>query len=362
MFDHRRLGAGQVRALLMLALLALTLAGVVYAVLRATTPPAPPEGRGMGTLRPDNPALSQSLTTDPEAIDAAKRYVVEGQFRNAIVILDRAVQRWPQSQQLRLRLAEARVHNEDFALAIEQLQEALRIGPKSADIHAQLAEVANSLHKRSEDRAHLQLALQHYEQAEQADGSRPEYPFFLAQVQLKANEPVKAQASLLRALRVDPNYHMAYGVLAQIAFRDGQTELAAQQVDKARAIAPEFLPWRTLKGKTLLRQNKPDEALLLLVGLPYDQRRQAEVRDTIVEAFAMNKQWLQAANELAQARAYEPGNVDLALREAQLWERAGDKEAAIGLARTAASLGSKAGAEMANRLAAELAGGPAPKP
>lgn len=345
----------------MLALLLAVLAGVVWAVLKATTPPPPPPGNGMGSLRPDNPAVSMALGTESEAVEAAQKYIVEGQFRNAIVILDRAVRRWPRSQALRLRMADARVHNDDLALAIEQLDEALRIGPPLAAIHAQLAEVANTLHRKSGEAEHMTLALRHYELAEKADPSRPEYPFFLSQVQLKANQTAKAQASLLRAIAADANYHMAYGVLAQIAFRDGQTEMAVQQVDRARALAPEFLPWRVLKARTLLRQNKPDEAALLLNGLPPDQRRQADVRDALVDALAMNQQWVQAASEVAQARAYEPGNAELAVKEAQLWERAGDRDSALGLARTAAALGSKAGAEMAARLLREMSGAaPAP--
>jgi Tfp pilus assembly protein PilF len=64
---------------------------------------------------------------------------------------------------------------------------------------------------------------------------------FLAQAQIGAGDQQSAEQSLRRAIKTDPQYGYAYGVLADLLVDEGRNDEAAQLKEDARARGVEVI-------------------------------------------------------------------------------------------------------------------------
>lgn len=340
-------GQSQVRALLLLAVLTGVLGTMIVLLARALSGPALPEGVPE-TMR-HSEAMQQAVDSIPDVLRASERYITEGRFSEAVILAHRARQRFPEDQRIRLQLARARTFAEQYELAVEEYLEALRIGPRDPGIHSELATVANKAGR-------LDLALEHFEVAAAKEPSNDRYLFYLAMVQLKSGQRDKCQATLLRALRVNPELAEAWGTLAELQFQDNNLSIASDQIARARELAPAEPRWRLVQARILIRQNKPEEAVNLLSGLPADLLRQKDYLRVLGEAYGLMGQPISAAALYGQARNWSPNDPELNYQEALWWERAGSIDQAIELARVAAQLGHPQGPGLLERLVARREG------
>src|SRR6478609_3686536 len=73
-------------------------------------------------------------TTAQEHLDRAQRYVADGDLRSATIELKTALQKDPNLAAARLELGEADLAMGDFPSALKELERALDLGVKPADV------------------------------------------------------------------------------------------------------------------------------------------------------------------------------------------------------------------------------------
>ncbi|MBC7833967.1 MAG: tetratricopeptide repeat protein, partial [Phycisphaerales bacterium] len=232
------------------------------------------------------------------------------------------------------------------------LEKALALGPPppgDPQLHFQAGTVASKAGR-------LDRAEEHYSMAQQGNPSEAKYPLYLAMIQLKSEPPQTdaAAASLLRAIRLNPDLAEAYGTLGQIYLQQNKLGIALRNVQRATALQPTVARWRVVEAKVLKRQGQPELAATVLQGLDAAQRRSPEIMGVLAECYGMMKKPGLAAAMYAEA--YEgsgsKGAAEAGLAyEAAVWhERAGDETGAIKYAKAAAGFGHAEAAGLVARL------------
>lgn len=266
----------------------------------------------------------------------------EGEWQQAERVLAGAVKQWPREQSLRLRYAEVLQALREFEGALAQYQEALHIGPREASIEHRAGLAASSAGLK-------EAALTHLEAARQMDQHEPQHALHLGLVQFNAGLFDEARASLTLARELDPELAVAWGMLAQIALREDRREVAERYVARARELAPESVDWRVVEARIVVR-DEPERAIELLGGLAPQTLTRRDVRTVLKSAYGASGNFEEAAEIFAQASDASPREGDLALEAADLLERAGQTERAIGYARRAAMVGTPSAERLLGRL------------
>ncbi|MFN0012644.1 MAG: tetratricopeptide repeat protein [Phycisphaerales bacterium] len=285
-------------------------------------PPAPQAAR-------DSRAASGTIA---DALREARIALDRGQNQPAAAILSRAVERWPKDQELRLRLGEALIALKDFASAYPHYRAAIDIGPAPANLHLDAGTVANAAGLPDE-------AMAHYLLARKADPANPRIPLYLGMVHARRGDDAAATASLLTAIGLDPSLAEAWGTLAELSLRNDRLGMAADQARKARELQPTELRWRLVEARALKRDNKPDQAAMLLVGLDAANRAQPAVLELLADCYGMLGKPAQAAAACEEAAKTRPADGTVAYLAALWLDRAGKREDAERFARRADELG-----------------------
>jgi len=257
----------------------------------------------------------------------------------------RAVDEHPEHRELRIRYAELLQHAEDALGAYEQYVEALRIGPRDAGTE-HLAGLAAT---RAGDR---RAALDHFERAHAAAPEVPGHALHLGLTQFNLGQHDRARASLYLAAQGDPENATAWGMLAQIAMRSGNREMAREYIARARELDPAATVWRLVEADALAVSD-PERAAELITRIdPTDLPRPygLHVVRTVLGSRGM---FSEAARYFAFASDAEPEDPDLAFQAAELFERAG----LVAEARAYARRALQTGAPEAQRLLARLGDG-----
>lgn len=334
---------GRAAAPILITLLAGTLVGagvMISSALRS----APTTG---------GPGAAARFQSVDAALTLAGEHLRAGAPLEAVSVLDRAARQFPTDQRAHTSLAQALVLLGRHAEALPHYQNALRIGPDTAPLRFEAGTVANT----AGDRA---AAIEHYKVATTLDQSNPQYPLFLGMVQLQTNDRPQATISLLRAIRLDPAIAEAWGTLAQMALDENRLHSALEQARTARQLQPDVPRWRVLHAKILRRDNRPQEAIELLSGLPEDQRLAGEALRTLAECHAMTGDTPAAAALYLRAAEARPDDAPLLLEAARWASRAGNHEHARRLARSALDAGQAGASALLRSLGQSSTDSPAP--
>lgn len=316
-------------------LLLVAASGALVLWPRGVLPPSPgPGAQGQATAR--------GAAAIAAILDAARRYVAQEEFPKARLILDTAVMEHPENQELRIALAETLLRTNELAESYEHYLAALAIGPRDAGLEFIAGTLASRLNRPGR-------AVEHYSAAQAADPSRPEYPLYLAQVQVKLNDDAAAKASLLRVVRLDESNATAWGTLADIMLRENALTLARQHIDKARALEPRVSAWKITEARLLKREGEPEKALLLLQSLDDSEKRLKPVLTLRAECLGLLSRPADAAAMYREASDAQPADAELAYAAAEWLDRAGEPGAAD-YARRAALLGHSAAESLLSRL------------
>lgn len=315
---------------------------------------SPAAGPGRGGSAPVNGAGSDSLQTaaggSASAVEpvlrAADQAIAEERYASAIALLGSALAKAPENQDLRLKLAQAYIHDKRPELAVPQFQAALRIGPALAPIHFDLGTVASTA-------GQTQLALEQFQLAQSKDPNQARYPLYLGMVQVKLGQDDKAKANFVRAVVLDDALAEAWGTLADIELRQSSLDLAEQHIAKARELQPEFAQWKLVQARIWKRLGKTLQAAELLTALPDEERLTAPVLQTMAECFGLLNRPQLAAAQYIRAAAVHSGDGKLAFLAAQWAQRAGDHVSARNWATAAKNLGVDGAADLLARLDAE---------
>ncbi len=320
-------------ALAAVGVLALAAAAGVLLTLRPT--PAPADGATARTA-PVPGAMDQVLN----AISTLKR---DGEFAKARTILAEAIAQHPEEQRLYVEQAEVLVALQQTKEAYAAYEQAIASGEPTHAIQLAAGTVASML-------GNTPRAREHFEAAQQLDKTDWKAPLFLAQMQIKQGDSLEASKNLLLAVKLKPDSAAAWGSLADLELRENKISLAAQHVAKARELEPDSTLWRVLDARILKRDNKPSEALEVLMGLDAAQRLEPGVLQTMGECLGLLSRPADAAVLYSDASDAQPSRGDLALAAAQWWERASQPANGVKYAQRAAEVGEEHAAELVARL------------
>jgi len=331
--DYRRRGSARLGGIIAAVLVVLLAVALVVVLKRSLSAPAPSQAAAPGA--PAAPASAERA--------AASDAITRGEFEKAATLYRRMLE-YPDAVEdvdLRLGLIQALIGLGDFAGAYEQYEKVLAIQGKnvSPQLHFQAGTVASKAGR-------LDRAEEHYSMAQAADLSRYEYPLYLGMVQLRQGKTDAGAASLVRAIKLNPECAEAYGTLAEVYLRDNKLEVAAPNIAKARELQPEFARWRIVEARLLKRQGKAADALTLLAAMDPADQAAPEAVTLMAECYGMLQRPADAADLFAKAAKREPQNAEHYYQAAIWYERAGDTEKARTFAKTAAMMGHEAAKEM----------------
>lgn len=314
-------------------------------------------------LTPDG-RVRDGATTIEAGLEAAASYMREKRYSEASTLMGTLAEQHPTDKAVRIAYAQSLLGQEKFAEAYQQYQKALALTPDPgikpgaesakpvqrdptlAQLHFEAGTAANTagLPDRAEE---------HYWMAQVLDAAEARYPLFLAMVQLRRGQDEAANASLIRAVRVNPDLGEAWGTLAELALKQNRLLIASQHVERARTLQPDQVRWRLVQARILNRQGEPAQAAALITSLPDSQRQDKDTLALLGESYGLLKRPSLAADMYAAASRSQPADADLAFLTAQWFDRAGDVEQAKAFARSASMLGH----EEAKALLAKLTGG-----
>lgn len=299
------------------------------------------------------------------ALEAAQQYGREKKWAEANAILEKLAAQAPTDRAVRVAYAQALLGQEKHAEAYTQYEAAIALTPTKGISMADPGSAARAQRDPALAQLHFEAgtcasvsgktdrAEEHYWMAQVLDPGEARYPLFLAMVQIRKGDDAAAAASLLRAVKINPELAEAWGTLAELEVKQNRLGLAAQHVETARRLQPGVTRWRVVEARTLVRQNEPEKAEALLSALPPGERMQRAVVDLRAEALGLMGKPAAAAQAFAEAAGATPSDADLAYRTAEWFRRAGNRTKAQEWAKRAGMLGDARGREMA----AELGGG-----
>ena len=296
----------------------------------------------------------QPTIAPPVALEAivtqANMFMRNGEQTAAEAILTQGIAQYPDDQDLRLAYADMLLNSERREDAYEQYVKALAIGPRDADLEYAAGTLASMV--GSHDRA-----IEHLTAAQMSDPNSAEYALQLGQAHLQLEHRLEAKAALLRAVQIDPQMPLGWGMLAEIALRENFAEQALTHVRKARALQPTELAWKVIEARALKRTNDPQGALDVMAGIDNADRQSKPVLKLMSECYGMLRQPPLAMQLYADAIVRQPQDVEL-LFEGALWaERASERQQALNWAERAASGGHAAAINVASRLRASIRSG-----
>lgn len=334
--------------------LALVIGGVV--VIRELTRP-PASANAAPTVR--------GASSIEAGLEAAQTYQRDRKFAEAAAILDKLAEQAPTDRAVRLSYAQALIGLEKHAEAYKQYEAAISLSgsagqaslkptsdgsmpkverdPALAQMHFEAGTCANvaKLFDRAEE---------HYYMAQVLDPGEPRYPVYLAMMQIKKGDDAAANASLLRAIKLNPDLAEAWGTLAELALKQNRTGLAAQHIEKARTLQPAVTRWRVVEARVLNRTGEAEKAAGLLQNLPAAERFERSVLTTLSESFGLLKRPADAAALYEQASKAAPTDAELLFETARWFQRAGDTAKARQFAQTAGMLGHVEARELEKQL------------
>ena len=177
------------------------------------------------------PAL-QSAPNDPIVLRSAGEVAFANQqVAEAARYYEKALSLEKDSVATRTRLAQIRLASGEAARAIEDLEQAS--GLDARQVQADLALIATLLNQRAYDKA--------LKAADQLEKKQPDNPLshtVRASIFVAQNDPVKARASLEKALGLQFNYLQAVRILANLDLSDRKPENARARYDAIIAREP----------------------------------------------------------------------------------------------------------------------------
>jgi eukaryotic-like serine/threonine-protein kinase len=145
--------------------------------------------------------------------------------------------------------------------AIEQFQQAARLSPEHAGVHASMAQAYWRRYRESEDAAWLQLAGRTARHAAELESQLTSARVILGLVLLEEGSLDDAQVELDAVLRLDPANADALRGQGDLAMQRGESEQAAEWYRQALAARPGDAELHTLLGATHYRLGRYAEAI-----------------------------------------------------------------------------------------------------
>jgi tetratricopeptide (TPR) repeat protein len=347
--------AAVVALALVAALILLGVAMLLFGVPMTTVLPAAPGG-GTTVSAPVSapmasataePASDVTSTAPADKVDQILNAVLplrtQQEWGKAEAILNEAIRTYPGEQVFYVQLGELLALQRKSKEAHAMFARAIAIGPSDAGIELAAGTVAS-------DAGLTERAMEHYSQAQTLDATNWQAPLFLAQVQARVGKTAEAKKNLMLASQLKPDLAVAWGSLAELLLRENSVGPALQMVAKARTIEPDNVVWRLIEARALKRDNKPEAALQLLIGMDDAAKLQPGVLPLMGECFGLMNRPMDAAKQFGQVSDRFADKAELAVEAARWYQRAGDAAQAKKYAQRAQYLGNEEGRKLAEAL------------
>ncbi len=327
------------------------MAAVAVALRMAAAPPRSAESKpsaspsGAAAVEPESPRRGPAVRAGlEEAMASARSYLNKGEAAKAEAIARALVERDAEDQDSRVMLAECLLALDRGADALEQYERAISIGPDGAELRFAAGTVASQIGKP-------ERAVEHYRAARAMDPSNPKHPLYLAQVERALGRVEAAKESLVRAAALDPDQPIAWAALADMALQEGNLPMARQHIVRARALEPTNARWRVIEARVHRRENRPEEAVRLLLALgDAALADDAAATQELALCYGLLGRPGDAAAAFMRMSARRTEDAGAALGAAEWLVHAGRPDEALVFARAAAGLGSAEGKALAERL------------
>ena len=180
----------------------------------------------------------------------------------------------------------------------------------------------------------LDRAIAEYRQIQAFNADRAEAHANLGMLELRLGNAEAARAAFETAIRLQPSFGPARIHLADLYRAQGREDQAEATLRAALQVDPDDGDAREALGLSLVRQKRLKEALPELARAA--RLRPDVARYAYVHAVALHQAGdvRQALQVLKQAHARHPGNREIVVALAEYHAAAGDRDAAIGWART----------------------------
>lgn len=322
-----RLGSARVTGLVLGVLALLGLVAAAYAIYTLAQPA--PESEIDEPTTQEGMASTQTL----EGLLASVQTLVrDEEYSQAKTVLAAAVVQYPEDLDLRVSYGDLLMMTEDYAGAYDQFVAAIEIGPATADMEFTAGTLASTLDQN-------EAAVSHYERAQRMNPQNPEYPMYLAAVQIQMNNLKDAKTNLALAAQLAPDRAEIWAMRADVAIRENKNPIALQMVERARDLQPRVVEWIVLECKIQKRYGNPERAINMLTGLPEEHLQDPDVLKLLAECFGMVGRPGDAASRYVDAARAQPEDAELAFQSALWLERAGEREDATRWGARARDLG-----------------------
>lgn len=199
-------------------------------------------------LKPDNPQL---------LLESAKIETIMGRPAQAQAILDKLLASRPGELRARRLLAQIHFDQGDYdrALAVVTSAPASQSGDAQLLIIAGRAQLADG---------NTTSAVDLLRQSTQAAPQNPETYFWLAAAQNAASDPAGVEASLLKALDIEPNHEPALLAMMRHLGTEGRMDEIAPYLSRLRLLVPENPEIMQFEAAYAMVQGRPADSVVLL--------------------------------------------------------------------------------------------------
>lgn len=250
---------------------------------------------------------------------AALVYIEKGELLKARKLITKLLSEYDTQADTHLLLAKVYIQEDQLQQAYEEYLKALKFDDSRDPVHHMAGNLATSLNK-------LDRARYHYERAVTLNPASAQHRLFLANNMLAQNEYDVARIQLLEALKRDSTLSEAHSMLANIAAKESRLTAAIDQVNKAlEQVEPDSKKYKAYilqKCKFLRRDNKPTDALNILMSLDPTVQTEPHFVDDIAQTFLMMGKPKRAAAVWAELFTLDPKNVHAAAQAGQCYLRA----------------------------------------
>jgi|GEM_PF-200558 tetratricopeptide (TPR) repeat protein len=306
-------------------------------------------------------AFRRALDMDPTLLESykglAKAYSLDGQLNNSLAVLQEAVQRWPEQEEIWWLTGRtyAALKKEDMAihayrragldeggvwLALGDEARKRRTWDKARQYYRRAQEqgrddarVRNALGETWYGEGDMRQALQAFQQAARLDASMPVPYVNIGRIYLKYGRFLDATAALTRAVELQPDDGGLQALLAEAYRGAGKTEKAIETYQKALQLAPDVAEYHYNLGfifeqnqqmrqaelmyeAALARQPRLPQGLFSLGTLRLDQERYSEAAvlferllavqpDNAKAYFNLANVWMHMGQEAKTIQAYQ---------------------------------------------------------
>ncbi|MCC7145598.1 MAG: tetratricopeptide repeat protein [Phycisphaeraceae bacterium] len=210
--------------------------------------------------------------------------------------------------------------------AYDAMNMSLQINPAQPEVQELAGTMAMGLERM--DRAGW-----HFGQAITYAPAEPRYRLALANVYLRERDFDKARTLLLECIRLDSDQHRAYSALSDVFAQQNKMDLALEQIQRAMEHTPAeqhntFVLYGRKKASLLRRDNKPQEAMQVLLALGEEAKNEPQVLADMGTCWMMLSKPAEAAVMYREAFARQPIRWELAAEAARYFIKAGDVAAA----------------------------------